>query len=271
MSWPNWRNRDEGFEFYVDPEPERSPNWHQGPAAPLSAPPMPFTLPTAEELVRPEDVLDSSTDMEEAEYRRMVMCLPSGLVEMAGTDDDEYMSTHATPVRKRPTAPSTPGSAAAVALWRPLQNGLPCRHTFIHFEHREQVQDTAGSSLRSRSCPVKPGIAPAPMPLLRALTMDAANPPCPDLPAADQLPDLENFPEDSPQRPERQRAATMVETPIRKELETPVRRDHGHAEDDSTPAPRSAARVRRGVRGRGSKDKKTWRPTLWADEVRPTF
>jgi hypothetical protein len=283
-SWPSWRNRDEGFEFYVDPEenterpePVAWQPGQQGPVGqvPLSTPPMPFTLPAAEELVRPEDVMDSSTDMEEAEYRRMVMCLPSGIVDMAGSfDDDELPSKHATPVRgKRAQPPSTPGSAAAVALWRPLQNGLPCRHTFIHFEHREQVTDSYGSSRRARSCPIKPGLAalaPTPHPLLRAFTMDETKPTCADLPAADQLPDLEGG-QQSPQRPARQPVASMLETPIRKELETPVRRDHGLPEDDSTPAPRSATRVRRGVRGRGSRDKKTWRPTLWADDVRPTF
>jgi hypothetical protein len=203
----------------------------------------------------------------------MAMCLPSGLVEIsAETFDDDQSSSksmHATPVRgKRPAAPSTPGSAAAVALWRPLQNGLPCRHTFIHFEHREQAPDTCSSSRRSRSCPVKPGAAASPPMLLRAFTMDETQPTCADLPAADQLPDLESSECESPARPQ---VAKMPETPIRKELETPVRRDHGPAEDDSTPAPRSATRVRRGVRGRGSKEKKTWRPTLWADDVRADF
>jgi hypothetical protein len=185
---------------------------------------------------------------------------------------DEYLKgVHATPVRgqRLSTAPSTPGSAAAVALWRPIHNGLPCQNTFIHFQDRMQSLETFGSSRRSKSCPLAPQEleAEAERPIFtRAKTFDLTpSPAAAKLPPAEELPDF-----GSPRRGTRQRAVALREKNARHVLETPVRREAGQSEDEPTPAPKTNPRhMRRGTRGRGSSSKeksnKIWRPTLWKE------
>jgi hypothetical protein len=228
------------------------------------------TLPAAEELVRPFDsTTGSALDLEEAEYRKMVLCLPDCLMDTGEDPADEYKDVNATPVRgqqRLSTAPSTPGSAAAVALWRPINNGLPCQNTFIHFQDRLQAIETCGSSLRSKSCPAAsedPEAENRRNAFARAQTIDYT--PCTaKLPTATELPDF-----GSPRRgTTRQRAVALREKNARHALETPVRREAGQSEDEPTPAPKTNPRhMRRGTRGRGSSKEKSkiWRPTLWKE------
>jgi hypothetical protein len=271
---PEFRGeREPEIEFFVDSPAERNNNETTWPSAALvsSLP----ALPAAEELVRPFDsTTGSALDLEEAEYRKMVLCLPECLMDNGEDSSDEYKaSVNATPVRgqRLSTAPSTPGTAAAVALWRPIHNGLPCQNTFIHFQDRMQSLETFGSSRRSKSCPIaaeeleteneRPAFA-------RAQTFDFTPSPAAKLPPAEGLPDF-----GSPHRGSiRQRAVGLREKTARHALETPVRREAGQSEDEPTPAPKTNPRhMRRGTRGRGSssKDKNNskmqWRPTLWKE------
>jgi len=274
FQWPEFRDRDQEIDFFVD-SPERTSNETWPSAALVSSLP---ALPAAEELVRPFDsTTGSALDLEEAEYRKMVLCLPECLMDNGEDSSDEYKGVNATPVRgqnqRLSTAPSTPGSAAAVALWRPINNGLPCQNTFIHFQDMMQASDTCGSSRRSRSCPAAPEEPDSDLHrsvFTRAKTIDytpsLVKLPTAELPAAEGLPDF-----GSPRRntSERQRAVALREKNARHALETPVRREAGQSEDEPTPAPKTNPRhMRRGTRGRGSssKDKnKTWRPTLWKE------
>jgi hypothetical protein len=269
FQWPEFRDRDPEIDFFVD-SPERSSNETWPSAALVSTLP---ALPAAEELVRPFDsTTGSALDLEEAEYRKMVLCLPECLMDNGEDSSDEYKAVNATPVRgqRLSTAPSTPGSAAAVALWRPINNGLPCQNTFIHFQDRMQSLETCKSSRRSRSCPVEPAeldLENHRAGVSRANTMDYA----PSLASPAKLPTAEELPDfGSPRRcTTRQRVMGPREKNTRHALETPVRREAGQSEDEPTPAPKTNPKhMRRGTRGRGSssKDKtKIWRPTLWKE------
>lgn len=266
FQWPEFRDREPEIDFFVD-APERTSNETWPSAALVSSLP---TLPAAEELVRPFDsTTGSALDLEEAEYRKMVLCLPECLMDTGEDSADEYKAVNATPVRgqqRLSTAPSTPGSAAAVALWRPINNGLPCQNTFIHFQDRLQAIETCGSSLRSKSCPAAsedPEAENRRNAFARAQTIDYT--PCTaKLPTATELPDF-----GSPRRgTTRQRAVALREKNARHALETPVRREAGQSEDEPTPAPKTNPRhMRRGTRGRGSSKEKSkiWRPTLWKE------
>jgi hypothetical protein len=266
FQWPEFRDRDQEIDFFVD-SPERTSNETWPSAALVSSLP---ALPAAEELVRPYDSTGSALDLEEAEYRKMVLCLPECLMDNGEDSSDEYKGVNATPVRgqRLSTAPSTPGSAAAVALWRPIHNGLPCQNTFIHFQDRMQASETFGCSRRSKSCPpsseaLEDYAETQRNVLTRAMTFDYTSSPAAKLPPAEELPDF-----GSPRRGStKQRVVAQKNT--RHALETPVRRETGQSEDEPTPAPKTNPRhMRRGTRGRGSSSKeknKTWRPTLWKE------
>jgi hypothetical protein len=271
FQWPEFRDREPEIDFFVDSPNEQRPTSNETwPSAALvtSLP----ALPAAEELVRPFDsTTGSALDLEEAEYRKMVLCLPECLMDNGEDSSDEYKGVNATPVRGQRLSidPSTPGSAAAVALWRPINNGLPCQNTFIHFQDRMQSLETSGSFRRSKSCPVEAEELEDPERhvFTRAKTFDFTPSPA-KLPPAEELPDF-----GSPRRgtTRNSRAVGLREKNMRNALETPVRRESGHSEDEPTPAPKTNPRhMRRGTRGRGSssKDKNNkmqWRPTLWKE------
>merc|ERR1719201_558907 len=229
FQWPEFRDREPEIDFFVD-SPERTSNETWPSAALVSSIP---TLPAAEELVRPFDsTTGSALDLEEAEYRKMVLCLPECLMDTGEDSADEYKAVNATPVRgqqRLSTAPSTPGSAAAVALWRPINNGLPCQNTFIHFQDRLQAIEACSSSRRSKSCPPAPEQMDDPETedravFTRAKTFDYTPSPA-KLPTAEELPDF-----GSPRRGTTRAAGRVLssrEKNTRPALETPVRREPG--------------------------------------------
>jgi hypothetical protein len=276
----NWTtSRDEwGSAMYMDPpvqqpQQQQQQPQQQQPSVHLSQPTnvlqpsgqfQPCALPPVEDLVRSLDFLDHE---DESEYRSQDMCLPSGLV---AEDEDFTWGAESTPPRMRraqtwgavsPETPPTPGSAAAVAMWRPIVCGLPCRHTFIHFK-------PSSSSRRSRSCPADTRAAVEEMEemeapeLHRASTFDAP----PLLWAQD---DAILLASDEPME--------LAESPVRvrmleSAIETPQRQGFALGEEH-TPAPKQGPpRARRGGRGRHGKGERklgshSWRPSLWIQET----
>jgi len=240
---------------------------------------LPPQLPPVEDLVRNLDFLDD----DEAEYRSPVMCLPTGLVAESDEavpflrsatapqlDMDEcFMPAESTPPRMRrahtythttPPRPTTPGSAGHAAVYHQVHPGLPCRHTFIHFDHSE-----SSASYRSRSCPADCRAAAVEEPVLqRASTLDEAPPMWAH---DDAIVMTSDMPVHSPVR------HRMLEA-----IETPQRVQGFALGEEHTPAPRNGApRARRGGRGRHGKGPNshnklgahglsgTWRPTLWTE------
>lgn len=295
---PNNGNRDE-WGMYVDPPVQQEQAQQQQQLQPQ--PPQQQAhvlqplgqglqpqLPPVEDLVRSLDFLDDET-----EYRSLVTCLPAGLVAAEFQEDElEDMparqidfgrsaswGAESTPPRGRRSntygspspkqgSPVTPGSAAHVAMWRPINHNLPSQHTFIHF-----ATGSSGSR-RANSCP--PALKneedyPTPVRLVRAKTFGAQGlgdpAPLPDGLWADEAILLaSDEPMDLAESPVRRRF-DMLESAI----ETPQRHGGSYGEEH-TPAPRQGPpRARRGGRGRHGKGLQklgshgTWRPSLWQE------
>lgn len=208
--------------------------------------------------------LDFLNDNDEFEYRSLLTCLPAGLIPERELEDlpqqlvlpDFEWGSDATPPRARrghtyssPSpkyTPATPGSAAHVAVWRPIHHGLPCQHTFIHFHDK-----TGSAANRSRSCPAEMREELFPVPLQRAQTLGEA----PDVWLTDEPTELDL----SPERPRMLPA-----------IETPQRLGSFSLGDDQTPLRQGPPRARRGGRGRHGKGLQkglptSWRPTLWSE------
>jgi len=288
--WPanNTGNGDDWAQsLYIDPV-EQQPVQQQTTNAVLQpagqTAQLPPQLPPVEDLVRNLDFLDHE---DEAEYRSPVMCLPTGLVGSAdGPDevpylrsvtapatldmDDCFMPAESTPPRMRrahtythatPPRPTTPGSAGHAAVYHQVHPGLPCRHTFIHFDNTEP-----SASIRSRSCPADCRAVIEEPELQRASTLDVAPPMWAHDDAIIMSSDM---PMHMAQSPVRHR---MLET-----IETPQRVQGFALGEEHTPAPRQGPpRARRGGRGRHGKGPNShnkighglsgsWRPTLWTE------